>query len=95
MRRRNWRPVEGGLNNNRGEKGTANEYPLSSANSGESVEVVNLAGGRHFISKITSLGLTPGTNIRVLSNLGGPIIIDVRGSRISLGRGMAQKVIVH
>ncbi len=94
MKRRNWRPVEGGLNNKR-EEGTANGYPLSSANSNASVEVLRFAGGKHFISKVTSLGLTPGTNIRVLSNLGGPMIINVRGSRISLGRGMAQKVIVR
>ncbi len=42
------------------------------------------------------MGLVPGAEIEVLRNsLHGPFLISVKGSRIALGRGMAQDIVVE
>ena len=41
------------------------------------------------------MGLTPGVQIRVMnSQMPGPVVIDLRGSRVALGRGIALKIVV-
>ena len=41
------------------------------------------------------MGLIPGVQIRVInSQMPGPIMIDLRGSRLVLGHGVAQKIMV-
>jgi Fe2+ transport system protein FeoA len=42
------------------------------------------------------MGLLPGAEIEVMSNSHrGPFIIAVKGTRVVLGRGVAQKVLVE
>lgn len=51
--------------------------------------------GRELSSRMTSLGLTPGASVEVLQNYGhGPLIINVRGTHVALGRGEARRLIV-
>jgi len=69
--------------------------PLNSVRSGKKVEVSSLAGGKEFQSRMCSMGITPGTEMMVTSNLGGPVVVRVRGSRLSLGRGMSAKILVR
>mgnify|MGYP000883069921 CR=1 FL=1 len=46
--------------------------------------------------RLISLGLTPGAEVRVLQNRGrGPLIIEVHGARLALGRGQAMWVAVE
>lgn len=46
-------------------------------------------------SRLATLGFTPGAKVTIEQNFGhGPIIVMVRGTRIALGRGEAQKIIV-
>jgi ferrous iron transport protein A len=62
---------------------------------GTSVCVHGLEGGHEFTARMVALGLTPGTTVRVVRSSGrGPLIVLVRESRIALGRGAAQRVIV-
>jgi len=44
--------------------------------------------------RLADLGLTPGTEFQVLRKIHsyGPIEIEVRGSNIALGRGIALKI---
>jgi hypothetical protein len=45
--------------------------------------------------RLISLGLTPGAELRVLQNRGrGPLIIEVHGARLAMGRGQAARVTV-
>jgi Fur family ferric uptake transcriptional regulator len=45
--------------------------------------------------RLADMGLTPGTTIEVIKASGpGPIIVAFRGSRIALGHGLSQKVLV-
>ena len=69
---------------------------LSEVRAGERGVVAALDGGRGLLSRMASLGFTPGAEVTVLQNFRhGPLIAQVRGARIALGRGEAGKVLVH
>ena len=69
--------------------------PLAMARPGEVVAVIGVRAGWGLQRRLADLGLTPGIRIRVInSQMSGPVLIDLRGSRIALGRGVAQKIIV-
>ena len=53
-----------------------------------------IVGGREVTHRLMALGLVRGTPVRVLSNE-GTVALDVRGSRIAVGRGQAQKIVVR
>jgi len=70
--------------------------PLAMVCPGEEVRVVDIRAGRGLARRLTDMGLTPGTTLRVLSShMPGPIIIDLRGTRLVLGGGVAQKILVE
>ena len=64
---------------------------------GKETKIVSIIGGRAASKRLADLGLTPGTSLRVVEKapLFGPIVIEVRGSRLILGRGLASKVFVE
>ncbi len=69
---------------------------LANIRTGDSAFIIQMNGGRSIVSRLTSLGLTPGVKIDVFQNNGrGPLIISVRGSHVALGRGEAQKIMVQ
>ena len=67
-------------------------FPLSNAQSGQKVRLVNIHGGRQLTHRLVEMGLTPGVSIRVLQNSGGPLLVAISDSRIALGWGMAKKI---
>ena len=70
--------------------------PLAMVSPGEVVTVVSVRAGRGLTRRLADMGLVPGTRLRVVnSQMPGPLIIDVRGSRLVLGHGMAQKITVE
>lgn len=50
---------------------------------------------RCVVHRLIELGLTPGTRIRVIQDAGGPMLLSVRGSRVALGRDLAERVWVE
>ncbi|HUT51790.1 MAG TPA: FeoA family protein [bacterium] len=72
---------------------SAGAYPLSAARTGQALIVARVSG-RTVGERLAVMGVTPGTRVTVLCNAGGPMIIEVRGSRLSLGQGMARKILV-
>ena len=68
---------------------------LSAVQTGESVCIQKMQGGHVFLSRLASLGFTPGAHLRVVQNFGhGPIIVSLRDTRVALGRGEANKILV-
>ena len=64
--------------------------------SGETVTVTGVRAGWGLQRRLADMGLTPGVQIRVInSQMAGPVLIDLRGSRVALGRGVAQKILVR
>jgi len=69
--------------------------PLAMVGDGELVTVVGVNAGRGLTKRLADMGLVPGTKLRIVnSQMSGPIMVEVRGSRLVLGRGVAQKVMV-
>jgi Fe2+ transport system protein FeoA len=73
----------------------AKNFPLSRARSGQVVRVVSLPVCEKARSRLFSLGIYPGASLKVIANLFGPLIVEVRGCRVSLGYGLARKVRVN
>ena len=74
----------------------ANGVSLSDVRTGRSARITRMTGGHHFLSRLASLGFTPGADLQVVQNFGrGPIIVTLRDTRVALGRGEAQKILVE
>jgi len=62
---------------------------------GEEAELVDVRGGRGIRRRLAALGLNPGMKVSVVqNNMRGRIVLGVMDSRIALGRGMAQRILV-
>jgi len=69
--------------------------PLTIVQAGRRVRLVAVDAGHGLRGRLAAMGIVPGVEIEVLRNSGhGPFLIAVKGSRIMLGRGMAQKIVV-
>lgn len=72
-----------------------NLISLDMLNIGEEARLVTVLGGRWIRRRLSALGLCPGTKVTMIQNAGwGPVILGVMDSRVALGRGMAQKILV-
>ena len=70
--------------------------PLALAPGGRQLSVKDVRGGWGLRQKMADMGLTPGTQLRVVSGCHpGPLLIDVRGTRLGIGFGVAQKILVE
>lgn len=71
-------------------------FPLAEATNGTKATVVALRGGSEFQGKVTSMGLFVGCRVEVLiGGSEGRMIVAVGDTRIALGHGMAEKVMVR
>ena len=69
--------------------------PLSKTKDGAKVKVAKIDAGRGLNSRLASMGIITNTELTVVSNRHpGPFVISVRNSRLILGRGIAQKILV-
>jgi Fe2+ transport system protein FeoA len=50
---------------------------------------------RCLLHRLSELGMTPGVELRVVHDAGGPMLLSVRGSRVALGRDLAEKIWVE
>jgi len=73
-----------------------NRKRLSDAKSRVELILSAIQGGEALERKLTDMGLIPGEKIRKLeSSRSGPVILLVKGAKIAIGRGMANKIIVE
>lgn len=76
-----------------GEKKTL--IPLAMLNEGDEGQVREIKGGRGLIRRLSELGFIGGEKIRILhSHSSGPILVEIKDSRIAIGRGVAMKIII-
>jgi ferrous iron transport protein A len=69
--------------------------PLSMVSTGETVKLAAVRAGWGLQRRLADLGLTPGVRVRIISSgKPGPVVLDVRGSRLALGYGVAHKIMV-
>jgi ferrous iron transport protein A len=68
---------------------------LSEAPDDRPVRVVEIRGGQHARSRLAALGLTVGSEVRCLiKHDKGPVLVQVRQTRLALGRGIADRIMV-
>jgi ferrous iron transport protein A len=79
---------------------TANfSSPINLYEAGDDVEltILSITGGWGVRRSLNQMGIQPGDRVRVLRRapFGGPLVIDNRGTRVAVGRGMAEKIRVE
>jgi Fe2+ transport system protein FeoA len=66
--------------------------PLSMAATGQPLRLIAVHTEHKLSHRLAELGLTPGVELTVVQDAGGPLLVAVRGSRIAIGRGIAHLV---
>ena len=62
---------------------------------GKIVSVSGTSGGKDLVRRLADMGITPGVQLTVIENhRPGPVLVSLRGSRLVLGQGMAEKILV-
>lgn len=70
---------------------------LSSLKENEQGKITKIDAGQGLRMRLIAMGATPNSPVRMIRNQGrGPVVVEIReGSRIILGRGMAEKIMVR
>ena len=71
----------------------SNRLTLSQLKPGEQGRVIVIEGGRGIRQRLLLRGLFEGSVVRMISCY-GPVTVEVDRNTVSIGRGMAQKIIV-
>jgi len=67
--------------------------PLASVPEGEQVRLGAVEAAAGLRARLAAMGLVPGVQVRVMRNSGsGPVVVEVKGTRLALGRGMAVRI---
>lgn len=68
--------------------------PLNLANPGET-QIIRKIGGNPEVKKhLENLGFTVGGEIRIVSSLGGNLIVKVKESRVAVSDELARKIMI-
>ncbi|MBU3214644.1 ferrous iron transport protein A [Clostridium estertheticum] len=68
--------------------------PIILAATGNEMSIKKITGNDKTRRFLSSLGFVIGETVTVISELGGNLILNVKGSRIALDKGMASRIIV-
>lgn len=71
---------------------------LNQIGAGKTATVIGLRGGTQFNGKIAAMGIGLGFTVQVIEpepSGGGAMLVGVAGTRLMLGHGMAEKIIVR
>ena len=71
------------------------DMPLNFIGLGKFAEINSVRGGEAICRKIMEMGMNKGAIIKIMKNDSGPLIVNVGETRLVIGRGMAQKVMVR
>ena len=71
--------------------------PLMNLPENKKAKITSLEGGRGFQKKLRVMGIREGQKVKIVSKqpFKGPLTIEVSGAQMTLGRGMAQKILVE
>ena len=68
--------------------------PLILSQVGEEVKIKKITGNAETKKFLNSLGFVIGEGITIVSDLGGNLIVSIKGARIALDKGMASRIMV-
>ncbi|MGQ9509489.1 MAG: FeoA family protein [Thermodesulfobacteriota bacterium] len=60
-------------------------------------KVLDIQGGHGIRQRLSNMGIHPGDLVTIVrfGALRGPILVEVHGSQVALGRGIASRIIVE
>ena len=68
--------------------------PLTMASTGETKRIKKVGGREEIRRHLENLGFVTGTDVTVVSQLGGNVIVSVKDSRIAISSEMANRIMV-
>ena len=68
--------------------------PLTMLNAGETNTIKRVGGKEETKRFLENLGFVAGGNVTVGSETGGNLIVNIKDSRVAIGKDMANKIIV-
>ncbi|MDO5136525.1 MAG: FeoA family protein [Eubacteriales bacterium] len=68
--------------------------PLSMVNAGEPTVIKKVGGKEETRKFLENLGFVAGGTVTVISEIGGNLIVNVKDSRVAIGKDMANKIMV-
>jgi ferrous iron transport protein A len=73
------------------------EITLNELEDGQIANIISVLGGKMLTKRLADLGITSGTEVKVIRRtlFSGPVQVEVAGSRLVLGWGLASKIMVE
>ena len=68
--------------------------PLIFANPGETNIIKKVGGSPEIRKHLENLGFVAGGDATIINEIGGNLIVNIKGSRIALSKEMAQKIMI-
>lgn len=68
--------------------------PLSLADVGEENTIKKIGGNPEVKKHLENLGFVVGGNVKVISTLGGNVIVNVKEARVAISEEMARKIMI-
>lgn len=68
--------------------------PLTFAKEGEHASIKKVGGKEDTRQFLENLGFVTGADVTVISTAGGNLIVNIKDSRVAIGKDMASKIIV-
>ena len=68
--------------------------PLTMASQGEPMTIKKIGGKQESQKFLESLGFVVGGTVTVVSEINGNMIVNVKDSRVAIGKDMANKIMV-
>ncbi len=68
--------------------------PLSFAAAGESHVIQKIGGKQEIRQHLENMGFVVGGSVKVVSEIGGNVIVNVKEARVAISKEMAQKIMV-
>ena len=70
--------------------------PLIMLPEGAQATIIEFHVGRGLVKRLTEMGFNIGDKVRMIKNhRPGPVMVEVKDSRVALGRGVTMKIIVE
>ena len=77
-----------------GKRKKVEQMPLTMATMGEVNKIVKVGGNEETRRFLENLGFIAGTEITVVSSIGGNLIVNVKDSRIAVNEDMARHMVI-
>ena len=68
--------------------------PLTMLNTGEPSTIKKVGGKKETRRFLENLGFVPGGEVTVVSEIDGNMIVNIKDSRVAIGKDMANKIMV-